>query len=612
MEETVVKYPFFQTLKRMLFNVTEKDKNLYFYASFYTIATFLYPFFGIILPKILIDEFTREKGARTEQILLIAGGYFLFAGICKFIKIYLEQITYTRISMLRLNYIKDSANKLFTMDYPNVEDASFFEGHDFAFQATSSNNNGVEMIYHKMFEIMPILFIIGVLMVFIGMLSPFILAGLIISIFTRFYISRRVHTFRYSKKEELSHYTRKKEYYHKITHDFAYGKDIRIYGLKERVLGNYDTEIINYVSVLKKISHKEYRMGFLELLVVLLSDSIIYVILVYQVINGMPISDFSMYLAAILSLSTYFGQAVETISNMINEGQYVYEFYQMIDKNMMDQGGTHKKIEKDTLEIQFEHVSFCYPGTERYIYKDLNFTIHKGEKLAIVGINGAGKSTLIKLVTGLFHPTEGKILVNGIPYEAFSAEEYRSMFSAVFQEVNVLAYTVAENVACTSEQIDRERVWKCLERVGLADKVRGFEKGIDQVLLKVIDENGTDFSGGEKQKLAIARALYKDANMIILDEPTAALDALAEASIYESLNDLIEDKTAIYVSHRLASTKFCDKIALFDTQGLKEYGTHEELMKQQGEYFKMFTIQGKYYQKGDTEDEGESAETKRE
>ena len=201
----------------------------------------------------------------------------------------------------------------------------------------------------------------------------------------------------------------------------------------------------------------------------------------------------------------------------------------------------------------------------------------------------------MKLMTLLFEPKWGEILVNGIPQKEFNRQEYFKMFSVVFQDIVPVAFTIGENVACTAKNIDQVRLWDCLDRVGLGEKIRGFEKGTDQMLLKVIDENGTQFSGGEAQKLMIARALYKDANMVILDEPTAALDALAEAEIYQNFDELVSGKTAVYISHRLSSTKFCDKIALFDGNGLAEYGNHEELMAKQGAYYHMFTVQGKYY-----------------
>ena len=201
-------------------------------------------------------------------------------------------------------------------------------------------------------------------------------------------------------------------------------------------------------------------------------------------------------------------------------------------------------------------------------------------------------------MTGLFDLSDGDILINGISIKKFDKKALYSMFSVVFQEVNVIAYTIRENVACSSINVDDERVWKALEKVGLKNKVQGFEKGLDQMMLKIIEEDGTEFSGGEQQKLAIARALYKNANMVIMDEPTAALDALAEAEIYQNFSELIQGKTAVYISHRLASTKFCDKIALFDKEGLCEYGNHEELMALQGKYYEMFSIQGKYYKEG--------------
>ena len=295
-----------------------------------------------------------------------------------------------------------------------------------------------------------------------------------------------------------------------------------------------------------------------------------------------------------LSLSAQLKILAEKAGTVYSEGEYVYDFFSFMDEDLGERGGTHPAIAGDTLEIEFKNVSFKYPRTEKYIFRNLDFTIHKGERLAIVGVNGAGKSTLVKLMTGMFEPTEGEILINGIPIGKFDKKALYSMFSVVFQDVNVLAYTVLENVSCHAEG-DRARAMDALDRVGLGEKVRAYPKGLDQTLLKIIEEDGTDLSGGEAQKLAIARALYKNANMVIMDEPTAALDALAEAEIYENFASLVAGKTAVYISHRLASTRFCDHIALFDGSGLAEYGTHDTLMALGGKYYEMFTVQGKYY-----------------
>jgi len=306
-------------------------------------------------------------------------------------------------------------------------------------------------------------------------------------------------------------------------------------------------------------------------------------------------------LAAMVALSALLKTLIENVTFIVNEGQYAHDFFVFMDKDLGEKGGDLAAIKEDTLEIEFKDVSFKYPKTDRYIFQHLNLKIEKGERLAIVGINGAGKSTLVKLMLGLFQVTEGEILINGSPLNSYNRLALWSMFSVVFQDINILAFNLKENIACRSYEIDEERVREALDKVGLSDKVYSFEKGLDQMMLKIIEEDGALMSGGESQKLAIARALYKDANMVIMDEPTAALDALAEAEIYQDFSKLIKGKTAVYISHRLASTKFCDKIALFDNDGLCEYGNHTELMRKHGSYYKMFTVQGKYYREGGTE-----------
>ncbi len=342
------------------------------------------------------------------------------------------------------------------------------------------------------------------------------------------------------------------------------------------------------------IARHRYLVGLAGIGTLLMTNILMYGILICQTVNGMPISSFTMYVALINTLMAAMLAFGEDITFIQNQCQYVGEYFRLVDERLEEEGKEEIHLE-DTLEIVFDHVDFRYPGSETYIYKDLNFTIHKGERLAIVGVNGAGKSTLVKLMTGLFSPTAGHIYINGIDIERFRKKDLYRLYSAVFQDVNVLAFPIRENVTGGGEA-DDARVIQALEKAGLWQKVKETPGGLDQMMLKIIDENGTDFSGGQRQKLSIARGLYKDAPMVIMDEPTASLDALAEAEIYENFSDMVKGKTAVYISHRLASTKFCDRIALFDRDGLKEYGSHEELMALQGEYYRMFTIQGKYYQ----------------
>lgn len=598
------KYPLGETLKRMLHNAWRENKGLFGKSFCYMVIAGIYPFFAVLLPKLMIGVLERSAGQTGQGIsgaeiaaLQIGGivlAYFLAAGLFAFLQKFIHDRDYNAVSMLRLNCLAVTFDRLMTMDYKYREDAHFLDQYQMAFTATSTNDNGVEGIYHKLYDLPAQVLSILILAVLVGVANPLILLGLAGNILVGLWVQNRANAYQYSKREEMGKAERRGYYYYKTTYDFSFGKEIRLFGFEKRVIDNYNLEIGRYVNIIRLIQNRAFVLGFLALGAALISDLLTYGCLIYGVLHGLSIADFSMYLSAVLSLAALLALFSESIAFIHKEGQYVSEYYRFLDADLGITGGKKEAL-VDTLEIEFKNVTFRYPGTEKNIFENLNFTIHSGEKLAIVGINGAGKSTLVKLMTGLFEPTEGEILVNGIPQKEFNRQEYFKMFSVVFQDIVPVAFTIGENVACTAKNIDQVRLWDCLDRVGLGEKIRGFEKGTDQMLLKVIDENGTQFSGGEAQKLMIARALYKDANMVILDEPTAALDALAEAEIYQNFDELVSGKTAVYISHRLSSTKFCDKIALFDGNGLAEYGNHEELMAKQGAYYHMFTVQGKYY-----------------
>ena len=228
----------------------------------------------------------------------------------------------------------------------------------------------------------------------------------------------------------------------------------------------------------------------------------------------------------------------------------------------------------------------------------LNLTVHPGERLAIVGLNGAGKTTLVKLLCGLFDPTEGVVLLNGQDVRDFNRREYYGLFSAVFQEFSILDVTVAENIAQTNENIDTERLWDCIEKAGLTDTVQKLPDGLQTHVGREVYLDGVLFSGGQTQRLMLARALYKDGPILMLDEPTAALDPIAENDIYMKYNEMTRGKTSLFISHRLASTRFCDRIIFVADGNIAEEGTHEDLLALGGEYAKLFEVQSRYYREG--------------
>ncbi len=589
------KYKTLPMVKRLMANTAERDKKQFGRIAVFTIAAAIYPFLGVFLPKIAIGILEQNKKDAGKTLLLAMAVYFVVAGILGFTVSYLRQVISVHNMRIRIHYLGDTFRKLTTMDYKYTENAKFFEENERALNAANNNEEGIEGVSNRLFQLPAKIITIVGMFVLAGTLNPWILLVLILHVFVTMWVSRMSHNYSYSKKEEEAKASRKINYYYRTTHDFSFGKDIRIYNFRDRILKNYQEEIKALTVLRGKIAGREYLLGFAGIFTLLLTNVVMYGILIYQAYYGMPISSFTMYISTITTLMASMLELGTDVTFVINQGQYVGDFFRLMDESLIDEGGSVTKP-NETLEIVFDHVSFHYPNTDTNVFTDLNFTIHKGERLAIVGVNGAGKSTLVKLMTGLFEPTEGHIYINGTDIGNYRKKELYSLYSAVFQDVNILAFTLRENVACKSENVDDERVKTALEKVGLWKKVESFEKGLDQMMLKVIDENGTDFSGGERQKLSIARGLYKDAPMVIMDEPTAALDALAEAEIYENFSSLVEGKTAVYISHRLASTRFCDKIALFDHDGLKEYGTHDELMERHGSYYEMFTVQGKYYQ----------------
>ena len=607
------KYNTLEVLKRMFQNMKKQMPMQIVRIVLYTVLATIYPFFAVFLPKIAIGVLEQGEG-NTERTLIIAMLlYFILAAVVGYTMLYIEKRIEIKNMRLRLRYLGDTLRKLTTMDYKYVEDAKFYERNEKALRAGDNNAEGIEGVYNRVSMLPAKFFAMIIMMILAGMLSPVILAALVLHVAVTMWVSKSDYTYRYDRREEEAKVKRRIDYFYKTTHDFSYGKDIRIYNFRDRIMKNYQAEINALTSLIKQFARRKYVMGLIGIVTLLLTNVLMYGILIYRGYEGMPVSSFTMYVALLTSLMASMLNFAESISFILNQSQYVGDFYRLMDESLEREGKGAKNTEQ-TLEIVFDNVSFRYPGCEEYVFRNLDFTIHRGERLAIVGINGAGKTTtfymivgiikpngagkttLVKLMTGLFEPTEGNIYINGTDIRDFDKKDLYDLYSAVFQDVNVYAYSIRENVTCALENEDDSRVQEALEKVGLWKKVEGFERGLDQMMLKIIDENGTDFSGGERQKLSIARGLYKNAPMVIMDEPTAALDALAEAEIYENFSSLVEGKTAVYISHRLASTKFCDKIALFDKDGLSEYGSHEELMSKQGKYYEMFTIQGKYYQ----------------
>ncbi|NLK99511.1 MAG: ABC transporter ATP-binding protein [Clostridiales bacterium] len=330
----------------------------------------------------------------------------------------------------------------------------------------------------------------------------------------------------------------------------------------------------------------------------MVGKSLIYAVLFVAVLNkGMSIGNFTMFLALAVSFSESMLDFLQRFGDYKKASLEVDDFRSFMELDIEEKVDTIPIPSADKYTIRFHDVSYRYQKTDKDAVSHLNMTLHPGEKLAVVGLNGAGKTTMIKLLLRLYDPTEGYISLNGIDIRRFNREDYYRLFAPVFQDVEVFAFPIVENISMkTPNKTDRKRAEEAIREAGLLDKILSLPKGIESELLKIVDEEGIDLSGGEKQKLALARALYKAAPIVVLDEPTSALDAIAEQQLYERFDQMIGKKAAVYISHRLASTRFCDKVAMFKDGAMIEYGSHGELMVRGGEYAKMFEVQAQYYQ----------------
>ena len=395
---------------------------------------------------------------------------------------------------------------------------------------------------------------------------------------------------------------RKMNYLESTTKNFDFAKYIRLFNMSNA----FFNQLSGVNETYKELNRKHHnRMVLWEVSlgsVLIVQKILMYTWLVYNVVTGAyQISDFVLYVGLVSTFHASVGYVNWIYSDMRTNSLMINDYRNFVDwkedRETADEKDGHiTEINLDKFEFRFENVSFKYPGHDNYVLKNVNLTIKNGAKLAVVGVNGAGKTTFIKLMMKLYEPSEGRILLNDVDIKEYNREEYFKLFSPVFQNVECFAMPIYQNISFAEEdKTDMNKINEVLEQSGLSEKINSYEKGIHTNLLKIFDKEGIDLSGGEKQRLAMARALYKDGKVIILDEPTAALDALAEDRMYREFENMIHGKTAVFISHRLGSTRFCDKIAMFEDGTIVEEGTHEELMAKNGKYAYMFGIQSQYY-----------------
>ncbi|MBQ8566205.1 MAG: ABC transporter ATP-binding protein [Clostridia bacterium] len=468
---------------------------------------------------------------------------------------------------------------------------------------TASNNHsaGVHFISHISGLVLNILYFI-LFGTTIAMLHPVILAFLVAGCLVNYFVAKWQNKRLWRKSDEHMLVNKKINYFcFNVAGSHTYGKDIRLFNFTyffDKLIGKlhkkwYDQE--------KSMDKNHFFRDFVGFLIFVLRDGLAYAYLIYKYVEGdISTAQFILFFTAISEVSGFISGIFNTWSTVGRACLGVSDFREYFDiKDKLNRGKGIPLPEAKSISIEFKNVSFKYPKGDKKILDNVSFKINAGEKVAIVGVNGAGKTTMTSLMCGLLIPDDGEVLLNGHSVFEYNRDEMYSMFSLVPQIFSILPLTIEENIAVADiengDVIDEVKLKRCLEYSGLNEKIASLPKGVKTPLNREIYADGTDLSGGEMQKLLLARAMYRDAKVLILDEPTAALDPIAEDNMYRRYSEISNGKTSLFISHRLASTRFCDRIFFLDGAVISEVGTHSELIKKNGKYKELFDVQAKYY-----------------
>ena len=587
-------------------DIWREDRTLILLLVLDTIGVVTLPVFGIYLPKLVVELIINHAEISTvwwqlgSFTLGMAAAFFL----CKFANGQL----YFHINDLRFPLY---STKIFlrTLDceYSELESPEGQKRNQKAqnciqfgdFSATTRLVNGVSGLVAAA---LGFILYAGIL----ASLHPLVVLMLILTSFITYLAMRWANNYQRTKRTEDAEINGKLDYIAEKFSGFEYGKDIRLYNADGLYQSHRDNLVDRYIKMNRKITNRLYVTNITNAIVTMLRDGLAYAYLIWQVINGHMTTDyFVFYFAAIAgfsgwltSLLTKFADVTGTQPQISDMRNYLQ---QDLDILLNAKRTEHLKL-NSAPSIVFENVSFSYESGKP-VLDHFSLDIAAGEKIALVGINGAGKTTLIKLLCGFYEPDTGRILINGTDISTVIREDLFALFSAVFQDVYQINLSLRENVSLRCEdETDEKKLRDSLEKAGLWTDISKMPHGLDSELLRDFDNEGIMLSGGQQQKLLLARALYKNAPVLILDEPTAALDPIAEDNLYQQYHQLAADKTSIYISHRLASTSFCDRVVYLNDAKVEEIGSHEELIKNGKGYAHMFEIQSHYYKSGSLEE----------
>lgn len=551
----------------------------------------------LIAPAILNKiELSASLGSVVFTIAAFALVLMLLSGLRSYVD---TNALFGRIAVRSQGIYLSISRKYAKTSYPNLLNTDFLALGEKASAACAGNSESSEAIWTTLTDLMTSCIGFIVYLALLTNLNLWLAALVAATTAVSYFASKRINEWGYLHRSEELELTKRIEYANKTATSREFAKDIRMFGLRGWLEDLWGSTMRLYSAFCAKRERKYIWANIIDIVLTFLRNGIAYAFLIgITVKNGLPASQFLLYFAALSGFAQWVVEILDKLSVMHKQSLDISTIREFLDWNEPFDlnGGERIAFEPNKqYEIRLDDVSFRYPKADKDTLSHINLTVHPGEKLAIVGLNGAGKTTLVKLVCGFLDPTEGRILLNGEDIRKFNRNDYYALFSAVFQEFSVLDVTVKENVAQCVDGIDETRVWQCIDKAGLTEKIQSLPKGIETHLGRRVFKDGVEFSGGQTQRLMLARALYKNAPILVLDEPTAALDPIAENDIYQKYNEMTHGRTSFFISHRLASTRFCDRIIFVDSGKIAEEGTHDELLKNGGGYAYLFEVQSKYY-----------------
>lgn len=590
----------YSTLKNLIYlcvNLWKKDRLFFLWGVLRGISFVIGPLLAILLQKVVLDGIFMQWSfgdiLKPVLILVVSTVFIAILNHCATVGMAHHQ------GLNRMRFLIEMEKVFLRCPYQKVEDSKTQIELDKVSDllGTSAPRTGVNGMHNGMYEVFVSVLGILVFGFLVGKLHIFLLVLVAAGSLGISFVEKRSDYKEFQLRMQEAPWQKKQDYFqHKLSKSRV-GKDIRAYGCQKWL----HEKLLSVLKEKEKIQRKQIGKRFQKdaalLGIEIFQNGAAILWITLSCLNGqIAISDFFVYLTAIIQLSEYVGKVIKAVDMVRYANLDVSEIRTFLDmeKENIKQLKDTALSKQDAFEIRIEHVSFRYPGSEKWLFEDLNLIIKKGEKLALVGENGAGKTTLVKLLCGFYPVSKGRILFDGENISLMDKGWLYEKISAVFQDIVVLPFSVGQNVTLSEKNnFDESRIKKCLAQAGIAEKLPNLYAKMD----KRVYESGIELSGGERQKLVFARAIYKQAGFLILDEPTAALDPVAESRLYQQYYEISKDKTTLFISHRLASTSFCDRIILLEQGKIVEDGTHKSLLKVNGRYAEMFRMQSQYYQK---------------